>query len=325
MRVRAVWGIYGIYDMAYLILQFGVGLGLLLVLTQVFVRQAISLASAVRLSPFVIGTTIVAVGTSMPELAVSTVSGISGDTGLAWGNIVGSNVINVLLVLAVGILMGGLRIGTTKTQKNIWVLMGSAAVFMLVQIVGLSGVGAGLILLGLATAVTVEEVMWGVNGRKHEDAKKFKTKKPALFGMGEKVKLVGTLAGIVVGGIMVVRAVEGIALATGYSTTVLGLSLTALATSLPELLATIVGQKEHDAGVTNGDIVGSNIYNLLLVGGVVSLLSGPGELMVREMVWLGGATGLFGLILHTYRGRVVPRWVGGGLLGLLGVYLVMLG
>jgi len=311
--------------MEYLILKFGLGVGMLLVSTHVFVRLVTKISRGLKLSPLVIGTTVVAVGTSLPELVVSGASIISGDVGLAWGNIVGSNIVNVLLVLPVGIMLGKLRIGTTKTQKNIWVLVGATAVFMALQMWGWSGVAVGLVLLGLAVAVTVEEYLWGVTGREHEDAKRFKHQTPKKLGVGDWAGLIVTLGIIAVGGVMTVGAVEGISLVTGYSTTILGLSLTAVVTSLPELLTTIFAQEEHQAKVTIGDIVGSNVYNLLLIGGIITLFSSTRALELGETVWLGLTTLLFGLMLHRFSGKFVPRWVGVGLFGLLGVYLVMLG
>jgi len=124
---------------------------------------------------------------------------------------------------------------------------------------------------------------------------------------------------------MTVGAVEGISLVSGYSTTILGLTLTATVTSLPELLTTIFAQEEHQAKVTIGNIVGSNVYNLLLIGGILMLFSSPMALGTWETVWLGLTTGIFALILHRFSGKSVPRWVGVALFGLLGVYLAMLG
>lgn len=311
--------------MEYLIIRFGIGVGMLLLATHAFVRLVVRISRGLKLSPLVIGATVVAVGTSLPELVVSGASLIKGDAGLAWGNIVGSNIVNVLLVLPVGILLGKLRIGTTKTQRNIWVLLGATAVFGILQMWGRSGVVAGLVLLGLAVAVTVEEYLWGVSGRDHEDAKRFNHKKVQKLIVGDWVGLLVTLVVIAVGGVVTVGAVEGISLATGYSTTILGLTLTAVVTSLPELLTTIFAQEEHQAKVTIGDLVGSNVYNLLLIGGIITLFSVPQALALREAVWLGLTTALFGLILHRFSGKSVPRWVGVGLVVLLGVYLIMLG
>lgn len=311
--------------MEYLILKFGLGVGLLLIATHVFVKLAIRISRAWRISPLIIGTTLVAVGTSLPELVVSTTALLRGDVGLAWGNIVGSNIVNVLLVLPVGILIGKLRVGTTKTQRNVGLMLAATAMFVAVQMGWLPGVVSGLVLLGMAVWVSVEEYIWGLEGRKHEDAVKLKQQKQVSLGIKEGWGLLVMAAGIIGGGVMTVRAVEEISVATGWSTSLLGLSLTAVVTSLPELLTTVFAQKEHQGKVTLGDIVGSNIYNLLLIGGVLTLFSGTKALLLKEMIWLGLTAGVFGGVLRVYSGRAVPRWVAGMLLALLGVYLVILG
>jgi len=307
--------------MEYLILKFGLGVGMLLLATHAFVKLVIKISRGLKLSPLIIGTTVVAVGTSLPELVVSGTSLIKGDAGLAWGNIIGSNIVNVLLVLPVGIMLGKLRIGTTKTQRNIWVLLGATAAFAAVQAWG----WPGWILLVLAAVVTIKEYLWGVDGRGHEDAKRFNHQAAKKLGVGDGIGLLVALAVIAVGGMMTVGAVEGISLVSGYSTTILGLTLTAAVTSLPELLTTIFAQEEHQAKVTIGNIVGSNVYNLLLIGGILMLFSSPMALGTWETVWLGLTTGIFALILHRFSGKSVPRWVGVALFGLLGVYLAMLG
>ena len=293
---------------------------MLLLSTHAFVKLVIKISQRLKLSPLIIGMTVVAVGTSLPELVVSGTSLIKGDVGLAWGNIIGSNIVNVLLVLPVGIMLGKLRIGTTKTQRNVWVLLGAAAIFAAIQAWGWSG----WILLVLAVAVIIEEYMGGLEGGEHEDAKRFNHLAPKKLGAGDGIGILVTLVVIAVGGVMTVGAVEGISLASGYSTTILGLTLTAVVTSLPELLTTVFAQKEHQAKVTVGNIVGSNIYNLLLIGGILLLFSSPLALGTREVVWLGLTTAIFALILHKFSGKPVPRWVGAGLLGLLVVYLLVL-
>ena len=136
--------------------------------------------------------------------------------------------------------------------------------------------------------------------------------------------IVISLAGIIIGGILTVSSVENISLATGYSTTILGLSLTAVVTSLPELLTTIFAQEEHQEKMTIGSIIGSNIYNLLFIGGLLTLLGGVSAMPTRNWVWLISATIIFVFILCYYRGKLVPRWVAGSLLLLFFAYLFTL-
>ena len=311
--------------MEYLILKFGVGVGLLLIATHAFVKLAVRISRGWRISPLIIGTTLVAVGTSLPELVVSATALMKGDAGLAWGNIVGSNIVNVLLVLPVGILVGKLRVGTTKTQRNVGLMLAATLIFVAVQMGWLPGVVSGLVLLGMAVWVSVEEYVWAVEGRKNEDLARLNHQKQTHLRTGDGWKLLVTLGGLVAGGVVIVEAIEGISVTTGWSTSLLGLSLTAVVTSLPELLTTVFAQEEHQGKVTLGDIVGSNIYNLLLIGGVLTLFFGTKALLPKEIIWLGLTVGIFGGLLHVYSGRQVPRWVAGVLLALMGVYFVTLG
>lgn len=300
-------------------------MGLLLIATHAFVKLAVRISRGWRISPLIIGTTLVAVGTSLPELVVSATAMMRGDAGLAWGNIVGSNIVNVLLVLPVGILVGKLRVGTTKTQRNVRLMLAATLMFVAVQMGWLPGMVSGLVLLGMAVWVSVEEYVWGVEGRKREDSARLNHQKQTHFRTRDGWKLLVTLGGLVAGGVVTVGAIEGISVATGWSTTLLGLSLTAVVTSLPELLTTVFAQEEHQGKVTLGDIVGSNIYNLLLIGGVLTLFSGTKALLPKEIIWLGLTVGIFAGLLHIYSGRQVPRWVAGVLLALMGVYFMTLG
>lgn len=307
--------------MQELLVKFGLGVVFLLVSAQSFVNLAIKVSRALRISPLIVGTTLVALGTSLPELAVSTIASARGDTGLAIGNIVGSNVVNILLVLPIGILIGKLRIGTHKTQRNGLLLLGVTALFIALRLLQLPPTTAGLILLLTAVVITIAEYFWGVNGRNHEDASRFSRVSSQRLAPSDALLLTLSAAGITVGGVLMVTSTEGLASITGYSTTILGLSLTAVATSLPELLTTIFSQEDHQEKITTGNIVGSNIYNLLFIGGITLLLSGPLSAGPKEFTWLILATIGAVTLIHYYKGQRVPKRIGVVfLLGLI-VYL----
>ena len=107
-----------------LLLKFGIGVVVLLLSTQTFVKLAKKISLALRISPLIVGITIVALGTSLPELSVSLIASINNDAGLAFGNIIGSNIVNILVVLPVCIVIGKLRIVKTKTQRSSVLLLG---------------------------------------------------------------------------------------------------------------------------------------------------------------------------------------------------------
>ena len=306
------------------VLWFGLGIIILVVCTRILIKLAVKISAFLRISPLIIGTTVVALGTSLPELAVSAIASARQDIGLALGNIVGSNIVNIFMVFPVGILIGKLRIGTTKTQRNAFLLLIVTALFIAGRMIPISPLLLGAFFVSLALLVTVVEYKWAMFGRTHEDLPKFKKIGEGKFSTGQVLGLAISIVGIVIGGILVVTSVENISLLTGYSTTVLGLSLTAIATSLPELITTIFSQEEDQEKITLGNIIGSNIYNLLFIGGIITLFSSNTPVQTRDWGVLVFATVCFTIILTYYKGKGVPKWVGFLLFVFLAVYLYLL-
>lgn len=303
---------------------FCVGVIFLLLSTHALVKLTERLSSDLRISPLIIGATVVALGTSLPELAVSSIASARHDTGLALGNIIGSNIVNIFMVLPVGILIGKLRIGSTKTQRSALFLLGATALFVALQRFHLPVLFSGLLLIALAFFFTIGEYQLGVFGRTHEDAKVFRKHTNGRLTFGRIASIIFAVAGVILGGVLVVSSVENISMITGYSTTILGLSLTAIVTSLPELLTTIFAQKEHQEKITVGNIIGSNIYNLLFIGGVITLFSPTMAVPFRDWVWLIAATLGFVFILRRFSGKPIPKSIGLSLLLFLIVYLLSL-
>lgn len=303
---------------------FIIGAIFLLISTQVFIKQAERISAALKLSPLVIGLTVVSIGTSLPELTVSTLAAVRGDVGLAMGNLIGSNIVNVFLVLGIGILVGKLRVGTTKTQWNIYVMTGITGLFLLLYFLGLPGSIAGGILLVLALIVTCDEYMWGVHGRSHEDVRMYTHRKHARFSLIDICKSIVALAGIVIGGIVIVSSIEQLSVLLGFSTTILGLSVTAIVTSLPELLTTIFSQEDREEKITIGNLIGSNIYNLALIGGIVLLFSSWKIITTYEIIMLSTATLTFAAVVVIHKGKIIPKYTGFLLLILFSAYIYFL-
>lgn len=308
--------------MAVLFIKFAIGLSLLLFSTEKFVRLAERIAKVLKISPLIVGITIVAIGTSIPELVVSVISMFKQDTNLAMGNIIGSNIVNVLLILPVGILIGAMKIGRIKTQQSALFLLGSTAIFLFVHFVQVSHVISGAVLIGLAVAFSIMEYHLGVEGRDHEDVKQHtKNQKIGAITLAQVIIGIFLLLLIIVGGILIVESVEAISLFTGLSTSILGLTLTAVATSLPELLTTIYSQNNNQEKITIGNILGSNIYNLMLIGGILMLFPIQTFISQKELIWLGATTIGFVAFLRFYSGRSPSKLVGILLLLILFLYL----
>jgi len=304
--------------------QFIVGAIVLLLSTQYFIKFAERISLSLKLSPLIIGLTIVSIGTSLPELTISTIAAMQGDMGLALGNLIGSNIVNVFLVLGIGILTGTLRIGTTKTQRNIYIMTGVTALFLCMYIMGVASAPAGILLILLALLISYGEYVWGVSGRSHEDAVFFKRKKKGSVTGKDIFLLAGILCGVVLGGILTVSAVERLSMELGLSTTILGLSITAIVTSLPELLTTLLSQRDHEEKLTIGNLIGSNIYNLALIGGIVLLFSSWKYITRYEIVMLLSATAAFTGVVVLYKGKIIPKYIGYFLIVLFCLYIYFL-
>ncbi len=306
------------------LLLFTFGIILLLLSTQFFIKLAERISTSLKMSSLVIGLTVVSIGTSLPEFVVSVVAIANNDAGLAMGNIIGSNIVNVFLVFAVGILTGKLRVGTTKTQRNAYIMVGITGLFLFLYFSGLSSRTGGIILLFVAILITLEQYVWGINGRNHEDGQSYKRMGTASFQRIDIGKLFFVLVGIVLGGIVTVSSIEKLSSLLGLSTTLLGLSITAIATSIPELMTTIFSQKNHEEKITIGNIIGSNIYNLALIGGILLFFSSWKIMTVYEIFMLTIATLLFTAVVIVSKGKNIPKYMGVFLLCLFIAYIYFL-
>lgn len=308
--------------MSVSLIKLIIGIVLLLFSTQRLVKLAEKISQVMRISPLVIGATLVAFGTSLPELIVSIISAYRGDVGLAMGNIIGSNIINILLVFPVGIFSGKLRIGTRKTQQNVLIMLGATIIFIISQFKSVPKTTFGLFFIGLAALFSIVEYKLGILGRDYEDKKKFKVMENKTLDLTVIFFVPILLLGIIGGGFLVVDSVEMVSKLSGISTTILGLTLTAIATSLPELLTTLFSQEDNQEKLTIGNIIGSNVYNLLFIGGIILLFPSQFIIPLKDWIWLIGSSFVFAAILNHFSGRRPARWIGLGLIVLLVIYLL---
>jgi len=290
--------------------------------SELVVDNSLEIANYFRVSELVVGFLLVSIATSLPELSVSAIASARQDYSLAVGNIIGSNIINILLVFSVGILIGNLRVGTIKTPRNALILLIITFTYTYLQRFSiLPKQTLGILYISGAFILTFLEYQWAIFGRTHEDNKKFKNKKSVKFTLGKIIMLLLSIIGVITGGYFIVISTEKLSLITGLSTGVLGLTLTAVATSLPELLTTIFSQEEHDEKMTIGNIIGSNIYNLLLIGGVINLFGHESNLLQTNWVTLNIVTVFFILIILIFKGKQVPKYI--GLISLLSFFLYL--
>ena len=237
-----------------------VGFVLLIKGADFFVEASSSIAKTLRVPSIIIGLTIVAIGTSMPELAVSTTASLAGNNEIAVGNVIGSNIFNLLVVLGA---CGAIRPFAVQLRWDYAASVGVAAAlfFMIVGDHFVSRTEAIILLMLFAffVAMTVRDALTN----RIEEEEEYKSITPLRCA----IYIVGGLTAIVCGGDLVVECAKEIALALGMSQTLVGLTVVALGTSLPELVTSVVASRKGENGLALGNVIGSNIFNILMVLG----------------------------------------------------------
>ena len=158
-------------DLVPALFLFAIGISIVLAGAEFLVYAAKHIATRFKLSPLFISLTIVSIGTSLPELAVSTSSILQGDEGLAIANIIGSNITNSTLILGIAVILSSIRIGTQKTQKNAFILLGLTVVFSVLRLSKIAPTHQGSLLLGIAVIIMLFQYFSALRGRLHEDKK----------------------------------------------------------------------------------------------------------------------------------------------------------
>ncbi len=300
-----------------LVFQLIAGLSILVVSAQVLLGVTQVLAARWKLSPLFVSLVLVALGTSVPELTVVLSSLASQDPGLALGNLVGSNMANMLLVFGVAVLLDPPKIGTTKTPKNIALLVGITSLFLFVQFSSIPQAIKSLLLLGSATSIIVYQYVLAANGRLHEDrglwrklVKSSRVRSKSLIG--HWLFAAGGLAivGLLFGGRLVVTSAQGMSTIMGISTTLLGLTLVSVSTTMPELLTIILAGSKRQHKVVVGTVIGSCIYNLGLFAGLVTYTQTTALISQHGLLFLLLGTLLFSYVVASATGERVRRWKG---------------
>lgn len=283
-----------------------------------FVDGAASIARKLGISQLIIGLTIVAMGTSMPEAAVSITAAIQQNAGITIGNVVGSNILNIFIILGITALITNVKIQKSTIRYEIPFMI---FITIILMICGMTDMKItfieGIFLWILFIAYLVYLFIMARNGETQEEEKDIPVWKCLIF--------------ILIGGILVVKgsdfAVSGasaIARYFGMSERFIGLTIVAFGTSLPELVTSVTAAKRGNAGIAIGNIVGSNIFNILFVVGSVSLICPipfESHFFVDVLVALG--SGLF-LWISTIKNQELRRIHGFLMLVFYGLYFLYL-
>lgn len=315
-------------------LEIGLGLVALFAGGEMLVRGASRLAARLGVSPLIIGLTIVGFGTSTPELVTSLEAAVVGAPGVALGNIVGSNICNILLILGIAAIMRPIVCSTDMLRRDSVWLVAASLVFAALAWHGAIGRMAGLVLVAGLVAYMAFLVL-GERRRLAFLAVSMTTAgghdasaPPARDRTGLLIDLALTAAGIamvVFGGKWLVSGAIALAVSLDIPDTVIGVTVVAVGTSLPELATSVIAALKKQSDIALGNVIGSNIYNVLGIGGITALavpLTVPDALVRFDVPVMLGATALLLVIANT--DRRITRLEGAVLLAAYGAYLIAL-
>ena len=312
---------------------FLAGLGALIVGAEVMVRGSARAASRLGISPIVVGLTVVSIGTSMPELAVGVVAASEGSGALAVGNIAGTNVVNMLFVLGLSALILPLAIEMRTLRFELPVMAGAAILLWVLAANGVLSRIDGLILVIGAIAYTFAVILASRRERQEAVAEFAESYPPdATRTSGHRTLLhigmmLAGIAVVVLGAEWLVDAAVGMAREFGVSDALIGLTVVAIGTSAPELVTTVVSTLRGERDIAVGNLLGSSIYNILLILGVTCLVPAHGLELTPALVRIDipimvGVT--LACIPIFISGRRVGRFEGGAMVGAYVAYLVFL-
>ena len=289
------------------------GLVLILLGANGLTDGAAAVAKRFKISDLVIGLTIVAFGTSAPELVISVMAALGGSAEMAIGNVVGSNIFNVLAIIGVTAMFMPIKVGEGTMSKEIpLVILSSIVIAFMANDILLDGGSSnvisridGLVLLGFFLIFLRYTFAIARNGGDEAEGEKIKEMpiwKSALF-------ILGGLAGLIYGGQLFVDGASGIASSLGVSESIIGLTIVAGGTSLPELATSVTAALKKNSGIAIGNVIGSSLFNIFFVLGCSASISPlpMGGINNVDMVVLVGSAILFWLVGWFFKKRTITR------------------
>lgn len=254
-------------------LFFGLGLVALFIGAEGLIRGSSALALKIGINPLVVGLTVVAFGTSTPELVVSLKAALIGNSSISLGNIVGSNIANIALILGISAIIRPLDVHANIIRREIPIMIGISILLVLLLIDGELGLVDGIIfVLGIVIYTIVNITM----ARKEKNAEVEKEFKEGLkTGLGVPISIVMIIGGLglmILGANLFVTSSISIAKVIGVSDAIIGLTIVAVGTSLPELITSVVAAYKNESDIAIGNVVGSNIFNILGILGISALI-----------------------------------------------------
>jgi len=280
-----------------MLIDFGfllLGLVLLVGAGDALVRGAVALSLRLGMPAVIVSATVVAFGTSAPELLISVQAVIEGASELALGNVVGSNIANVFLVIGVPALVAPIAGCREDAFRNLCFMLVATAVFTVLVFLGDLSAWGGLILLAIVGVMVADSIRTGLGAMPtlehmaESEIAELEDVDPTMAPWKMALLLAAGLIGLPLGAQLLVDGAQGIARVFGVSEAVIGLTIVALGTSLPELATTVMAAIRNHSEVVIGSVIGSNLFNLTAIIGTATLfgvVEVPGEILTRD-IWV---------------------------------------
>jgi cation:H+ antiporter len=254
----------------------GLGFAALVAGGELIVRSAVTIAQRLHIAPMIIGLTLVGFGTSTPELVTSIQAALIGSPGIAVGNVVGSNIANILLILGVAATITAIRVSPSDILRDGSVLAAVSLICVVIVVSGSLDRFAGIILLGFLLLYLVEKIL--LERRRQPDASQIYVSEAETitpFRAKAMIVFLAFVVGLVLavlGAKAVVGGAVSIAAGLGVSEAVIGLTVVAIGTSLPELVTSVLAARKGQSDVAFGNVIGNNIFNVLGILGVTAIV-----------------------------------------------------
>jgi cation:H+ antiporter len=288
------------------------------------VRGSSSVALRLRVTPLLIGLTVVAYGTSMPELVVSITAAVKGQGAIAIGNVIGSNIFNIGIILGVTALICPMRVQFQLLKLDTPVMIGVALLFVLCFLDAQIQFWEALFFLGVIVVYTLCNIRLARRQASADVQREFNESVPRATGSAwrDAGLIAAGLAVLVIGSRLFVSGAVDLARMMKVSEAVIGLTIVAAGTSLPELASSVMAAWRRQPDIAIGNVIGSNIYNILAIlgvsGTIAAPLEAPGVRLTDTMFMIGIS---FALLIIAWTGFRLRRWEGAALLAIYGAYL----
>ncbi|MFQ3187655.1 MAG: cation:H+ antiporter [Marinomonas primoryensis] len=304
------------------------GLILLVISSDKFIEHSALVAEKMNVNPMIIGITLVAFGTSAPEMVVSAIAALDNAPEIAVGNVLGSNIANIALVFGITLLFSAIPIAPGLSSKEVPLVLAITLLTGLLLLDQNLGVWDGVILIA-AFVIVLTILLRGSKDLQSELKECLPEDDGASVGKSLIIALIG-LAILIGSSKLLVWGAVGIATALGVSELVIGLTIVAIGTSLPELAASVSSVRKGHHDIAIGNILGSNIFNLATVLPLPALIA-PGmineNIISRDYPWVLGLTVALAIAIYFFKktkNNKIPRWLGLPLIASYGIYLLVI-